>query len=474
MGHAKTLLAVAYPDPTSRPIWTLAEFVRTCSSVSNSSSTNLNQPSKPPRPTIAPLLAVNFVGTLGFSIVTPFLVVLVTRWGGNAVIYGVLAATYSFFQLFGAPILGKLSDRLGRRQVLLLSQAGTLLSWAIFIGAFALPDAVLLGVESNWLGNFALTLPLLVLFLARAADGLTGGNVSVANAYLADISTEDDRSVNFGRMAVSSNLGFIIGPAMAGLLGATMLGELLPVLAAMVISALALILIRFGLSDVKPATITETLEQPTACDLYGQEQRSAYEVKCPKANGFSAILARPNMRALMAVNFLVMLGFSFFYVTFPVHAVEGLKWDVTEIGIYFAFLSLAMIIVQGPVLSRAAKMWSERTLMGAGGLVLAMGFAMLFLPGTVAVYGAALLIALGNGLMWPTFMAVLSKVAGSSLQGTVQGYSQSVGAVSSIAGLIAGGILYIVLGAGLFPVAAVVIALSAILALTYQAPTPEV
>ena len=157
------------------------------------------QPAKPV--SIAPLLAVNFVGTLGFSIVTPFLVVLVTNWGGNAVIYGVLAATYSFFQLFGAPILGQLSDRVGRRRVLLLSQFGTLLSWGVFLIAFALPANTLLNVSNRWLGDFVITLPLLVLFVARAADGLTGGNVSVSNAYLADITTEDQRSRNFGRMA---------------------------------------------------------------------------------------------------------------------------------------------------------------------------------------------------------------------------------------------------------------------------------
>ena len=216
---------------------------------------------------IAPLLAVNFVGTLGFSIVTPFLVVLVTKWGGNAVVYGILAATYSFFQLFGAPILGRMSDRIGRRRVLLLSQLGTLLSWGVFLLAFALPDAPLLRVESRWIGDFILTMPLLVLFLSRAADGLTGGNVSVSNAYLADITTEADRSKNFGKMAVSSNLGFVLGPALAGLLGATLLGDILPVLAAFGISAVALALIRFGLVEINPTTITETLEQPTACDL---------------------------------------------------------------------------------------------------------------------------------------------------------------------------------------------------------------
>ncbi|MGI9390277.1 MAG: MFS transporter [Boseongicola sp.] len=417
---------------------------------------------------IAPLLAVNFVGTLGFSIVTPFLVVLVTKWGGNAVVYGILAATYSFFQLFGAPILGKMSDRIGRRRVLLLSQLGTLLSWGVFLIAFALPDAELLSIENRWIGDFVLTLPLLVLFLARAADGLTGGNVSVSNAYLADITTEADRSKNFGKMAVSSNLGFVLGPALAGLLGATLLGDVLPVLAAFGISAVALALIRFGLVEINPSNITETLEQPTACDLYGQEHKPAYEIQCKKADGIRTILELPNMKVLLTVNFLVMLGFSFFYVAFPVHAIEGLGWSVTEIGAYFAALSLTMIVVQGPILARASARWGDRTVMGFGGLTLAVGFAALYSDSLGLVYVAAILVALGNGLMWPTFMSVLSKSASDHLQGAIQGIAQSAGAIASIVGLVAGGVLYVSVGAALFPAAAIIIALSAFLASTYR------
>ena len=141
----------------------------------------------PGRVSIYPILAVNFVGTLGFSIVLPFLVFLVTRWGGNALIYGIVGATYSSFQLVGAPILGRWSDRYGRRRVLLLSQLGTLFSWLIFLSAFALPPDPLFSVRSSFLGEFLVSLPLLVIFLARACDGLTGGNVSVANAYLSGI-----------------------------------------------------------------------------------------------------------------------------------------------------------------------------------------------------------------------------------------------------------------------------------------------
>ena len=161
----------------------------------------MNYPANPSNGTarisLLPVLSVNFVGTLGFSIVVPFLVFLVTKWGGNALVYGLMGATYSAFQLVGAPILGRWSDRFGRRKILLLSQLGTLFSWFVFLIAFFVPVRVIADIDSTMLGQFAVTLPLVLLFLARAADGITGGNVSVANAYLADITDEPDRSKNF-------------------------------------------------------------------------------------------------------------------------------------------------------------------------------------------------------------------------------------------------------------------------------------
>jgi MFS family permease len=228
---------------------------------------------------IYPILLVNFVGTLGFSIVLPFLVFLVTRWGGNALIYGIMGATYSSFQLLGAPILGRWSDTYGRRKILLLSQLGTLLSWFIFVVAFALPTEPLASVGSSVLGQFAVTLPLLVMFVARACDGLTGGNVSVATAYLADITDESSRTANFGKLAVSGNLGFILGPAIGGLLSGTASGELLPVLAALTISFVATLIIAFKLPESKPCVMSRDPEQVNVRKIFGQEQKPCIEIQ---------------------------------------------------------------------------------------------------------------------------------------------------------------------------------------------------
>jgi MFS transporter, DHA1 family, tetracycline resistance protein len=196
-----------------------------------------------------PLLLINFIGILCFSIVLPFLVFLVISFGGNAIVYGLLAAMYPAFQLIGAPILGKWSDDFGRKKVLLISNFGTLIGWIIFLIAFFLPVANIFSINSAIIGTFVITLPIVVLFFARSLDGITGGNVSVANAYLADVSSEKNRSKNFGKMAISSNLGFIVGPAIAGVLGGTIYKEMLPVLAAVFISLIAIIVIGFTLKE---------------------------------------------------------------------------------------------------------------------------------------------------------------------------------------------------------------------------------
>jgi MFS family permease len=283
---------------------------------------------------IYPILAVNFVGTLGFSIVLPFLVFLVTRFGGNALIYGLMGATYSVFQLLGAPVLGRWSDRYGRRRILLLSQLGTLFSWGIFLVALWLLAWSLLEVHSALFGAFTLTVTLVVLFFARALDGLTGGNVSVANAYLADVSDDTNRSTNFGKMAVSANLGFILGPAIAGMLSATAAGETLPVLAAFIISLVASLMIAFWLPETDPCVLRSDPEPVSVHKVLGQDHKHCFRLTAAPKLTFAEILALPVGR-LLTLYFLVFLAFNLFYVSFPVYAATGINWSLAETGMFF-------------------------------------------------------------------------------------------------------------------------------------------
>ena len=218
-----------------------------------------------------PLLVVNFIGIVGFSIVLPFLVFLVTRLGGNAFIYGLASSMYSVFQLIGAPILGRLSDIYGRKKILLLCQLGALISWFIFLGALYLPLITLFKVDSKILGAFTFTLPLAIIFFARAFDGLTGGEISVANAYLADITAEKDRNRNFGKMSISLNLGFIVGPALAGILSVTQYGDTAPVLGAIIISFIGTMLIVFYIPESKQCSLKEPSNAENSRKFFGYE-----------------------------------------------------------------------------------------------------------------------------------------------------------------------------------------------------------
>lgn len=400
------------------------------------------------KPTLLPILMVNFIGSLGISIVVPFLIFLVQEFKGSSISYGVLMATYSGFQVIGAPILGRWSDKDGRRKILLLSQGGTLLAWCLFLCALLLP--VLEITDMSGMG--ILTLPLLLLFVARAIDGLTGGNISVANAYLADISTPENRKANFGKMAVAQNLGFVMGPALGGLLGGTSWGEQLPVLAAILISIIALVFIYFALP--------ESLNK----------QGNAEEPRSPRQlSGWRELLCLPMVGFLIVCYFLLFLGFNFFYTAFPVHGANTIGWTVTELGLFFSFMSLLMVIVQGPLLSWLNTRVSDENLMLFGNLVLATAFlAFAASKEGIWAYIGAIGFALGNGLMWPSFMSILSKYAGPKYQGAVQGYATSAGSVASIIGLVFGGILYGAIGPITFYISGILFFLVALLCLRFR------
>jgi MFS family permease len=245
----------------------------------------------------------------------------------------------------------------------------------VFLLAFALPSGALLEVSRGPLGVFTLTLPLLLLFVARALDGLTGGNVSVANAYLADISSDEDRNANFGKMALSANLGFVVGPALAGILGGTALGHRLPVLAAIAVSTVATAIIYFRLPESRVRPMREDPDAALPHQVLGPGERECVSGDGSLSGmGIRQIMRIPCIARLLCTHFLVMLAFHFFYAAFPMHAVRGLAWPAQRVGLFFAVLSLMMVLVQGPVLGWASRRIKEGLLVLFGLAVLAGSF----------------------------------------------------------------------------------------------------
>lgn len=404
----------------------------------------------PPLPwrRFGPILAVHFLGTLGFSLAIPFLVFIVTDLGGASWTYGLVGATYSAFQLFGAPLLGRWSDRTGRRPVLVASQVGTLAAWLLFFFALSMPLTAL--------GGFAgatLTVPLLLVFAARALDGATGGNISVANAYVADLTREtpEVRQVAFGRMGMAASLGFAIGPAAAGLLGGTEWGPRLPIAVAAAFALVTTVAI-VTLLDEPSGRCPEGPPPPDATEAGLHQQGKPCDKRPPK-RALRSGLRRPAVALVLGATFVHFLAFNFFYAGFPIHAAESYGWDAGELGAFFGVLSLMMIVAQGPVLGFVSKRVDRRLVFAAGLVFLILSLLSYQLPpGPISYVGAAC-FALGNGLSWPTFQSRVAELGGDD-QGSVQGAVTSASSLASIGGLVVGGLLYPALGGDLFYLAA--------------------
>ena len=260
-------------------------------------------------------------------------------------------------------------------------------------------------------------------------------------------------------MAISSNLGFILGPALAGILGGTIYGLILPVIAALILSLVTVIVIGFLLRESKPSS-KEILvpEDGTIRKVFSQECRETYSTVNTTKPRFQDVFKLRHISFLLVLYFLIFLGFNIYYVAFSYSWEQMiLKWSITQLGIFYAVLSGIMVLVQGPVLRKALKKFSEEKLVIIGSLILGTNFILFVSDNIVSVGGAVVSFAVGNGLMWPSFMSILSRRAGSKLQGAVQGVAGSFGGLASILGLILGGFLYNSIGGFTFLVSAGVI-----------------
>jgi DHA1 family tetracycline resistance protein-like MFS transporter len=348
------------------------------------------------------IFVIVFVDLLGFSLILPLLPYYANTFGANDFTIGLLVASYAAAQLLGAPLLGRLSDRFGRRPILLLSIFGT------FIGFLLLGFA-----RSLWM-----------LFASRILDGLTGGNISVAQAYIADVTDEKNRAKSFGLIGAAFGLGFIIGPAAGGLLSA---GEryAVPAFVAAVLSVVNLIMVYF--------LLPESLDK----------SRMAANAARP-AMTFTALwqaLNKPRVGPLLHTRFFFGVAFAMFQTIFSQYA-QRLGLNVQTTGFVLTYVGLLSVITQGFAIGRLTRRFSEVNLMVAGAAIMGLSlFAWAFTPNVWVLLIVLTPIAFSGGVLNTVLTSALSKSVYPEEVGGTLGLATSVESLTRVIAPSLGGFL---------------------------------
>jgi DHA1 family tetracycline resistance protein-like MFS transporter len=362
-----------------------------------------------------------FVDLLGFGLILPLLPYYAETYGATAVVVGLLVASYAAAQLVGAPLLGRLSDRIGRRPVLILSVTGTLVGFLLL----GLADPLGRLISSLIAPRSANLLIIGVLFMSRIIDGLTGGNITVAQAYIADVTDEQNRAKGLGLIGAAFGLGFIIGPAVGGTL--SQWGYNLPAFVAASVSALNLILIFFLLPE------SLTAERREAVSL---RQRPPFTL-----NALLQALNRPTVGPLLYVRFFYGLAFATFQSIFALYAQAiGLSSQTT--GYVLAYVGLLSVIVQGGLIGVLTRRFRESWLIITG-LWLMTGalFAWAFTANLWLLLVVLLPLALSGGVLNTVIQSAISKSVSREDVGGMLGISASLEAATRVIAPSVGGYL---------------------------------
>jgi DHA1 family tetracycline resistance protein-like MFS transporter len=333
------------------------------------------------------IVLVVLVDLLGFTLVMPLLAPFADQYGFKDWQIGFLFSAYPVCQLVAGPVLGRLSDRYGRKPVLIFSQAGTALSFLI------------LGLSRDFS----------VMLLARMLDGASGGNVLVAQAYIADVTEPEHRARGMGLIGMAFGLGFVLGPLLGGLLlelpidGQWRLR--LPFLVAAGCSTVAWVLVLFRLPESRP-----------------RDDRPREAARTLSLRGITDTVAVPGVGLLVGIGFLAVLAFASFEGTFALFLVRRLQWKAQRAAFAFAGLGFLSAAVQGGLIRRLVPRFGEARLIVVGLIVAAGGFAALArawnVPGLIA---ALALLGLGQGMLSPSISGLLSRITPVDEQGAVFG-----------------------------------------------------
>ena len=347
------------------------------------------------------ILTTVFIDLVGFGIVIPVLPFYAegTQFNATPRTVGLLFASYSIMQLIFSPILGGLSDKYGRRPVLLISIIGTGIGFLVL--------------------GFAQTLPM--LFAGRILDGITGGNISTAQAYVADVTTKENRATGMGLIGAAFGFGFIFGPAIGGILSHW--GIQVPFLFAAGLCFANALLLYFTLPE------TVTAQHPA-------QNRAA------RGRGLGQLFAslkQPRLGFVLTIYFLFVVAFSIMTTSFSLYTMFRFGYDARHTGYLFAYVGIIAVIIQGGLIGRLVKRFGELPLIIVGALCFAISlFAVPFVGPAAGGLGALLIgggvFSMGNSLATPALTSLASKSAEADEQGTILGVTQSVASMARAIG----------------------------------------
>ena len=353
------------------------------------------------------IFLIVFVDLLGFGLILPLLPFYAETYGASPLVVGLLTASYAAAQLIGAPLLGRLSDRYGRRPVLLASILGTAIGFVLLGVADPLGRA-LAGALAPAAANGII---LALLFVSRIVDGLTGGNLTVAQAYITDVTTEQDRSRGLGLIGAAFGLGFIFGPAAGGLLSTW--GYAVPALVAAALATLNL--------GAVALFLPESLTQDLRARLHTRP-RPAFSL-----GALAQALARPRVGPLLHIRFFFGLAFALFQSIFPLYAQYRLGLDARGTGFVLTYAGLLIAFVQGGLVGAVSRRFPDRVVVMASVSVMAAALLAWALTPNLGVLLVVLVpLSVAGGLLNTLLSSALTKAVYSEDVGGTLGLAASV------------------------------------------------
>jgi MFS family permease len=355
------------------------------------------------RPLLLPIFLIVLVDVFGMTLVIPLLAIYAEHFGATPLDATLLVSTYAACQLFSGPLLGQASDRVGRKPMLLISQAGTFLGFLLMARASAL-----------WM-----------IYLARVIDGATAGNLALAQAYISDNTDRADRAKSFALIGIAFGVGFFVGPAVTARL--VSFGLAAPVYLAACLSLTSIACTMLLLPGGLPPREVDDAPGP------GGRRISPFAIA-----RFGEYFRRPVLGGLFAQFFFFGFAFTTFTSGFALFAERRFTWrghpfGVREIGYVFAYSGFLGIIIQGGLIGRLVRRFGEPVLAVVGFGCMAIAYATLSMAGGVGWLAvASTFAAFGNGIARPVLTSLISQAAGRHEQGVVIGLNQSLMSVAQI------------------------------------------